>query len=97
LKSEDPLPLRRSKITAEAKLKPVEKARKEAEAATAVVAEQTRKVEEAVRDTEEKVREAVAYLEHAKKQGTSPGALWWLDRELKEAQKYLPKSKQSKQ
>jgi len=29
-----------------------------------------------------------------KKGGVAYGALWWMDRELKEAAKYLPKKKQ---
>jgi hypothetical protein len=45
---------------------------------------------------EQKVIEAEAFLEEAKsKGGVAHGAIWWLQRELKEAQKYLPKSKQT--
>ena len=59
--------------------------------------EQTRRVEQAVQDVEQKVREAEAFLEEAKsKGGVAHGAIWWMQRELKEAQKYLPKSKQTK-
>lgn len=130
LKQEDPLPLRKAKITQEASLRKVEKERKAAEAATAVAAsaaanaqeqankaeasrlhaeaqaneaqekvaeleEQTRKVEEAVRETEDRSREAEEYLQEVKKKGGSPlGSIWFMERELKEAQKYLPKKKQ---
>lgn len=45
MKQEDPLPLRRAKVTQEAALRKVEKERKAAEAATAALEEQTRNVE----------------------------------------------------
>jgi len=89
LKQEDPLPLRKAKITQEAALRKVEKERKAAE-------EQTRRVEEAVRGAEAKFKEAQDYFEMVKKKGgAAKGALWWIERELKEAQKYLPKKKQT--
>jgi len=123
LKQENPLPLRKAKITQEAALRKVEKQRKEAENATAKclsiadelakvkreldigaqqlevakneVEEATRRVEEAVRDTEVRMAEAEAYLEEVKKHGGNPdGAIWWIERELKEAKKYLPQRKQ---
>jgi len=82
LKNEDPLPLRKAKITQEAALRKVEKERKAAE-------EQTRKLEEVFNQAQE-------YLEKVKKSGGNPlGAIWWMERELKEAQKYLPKKKQT--
>lgn len=28
--------------------------------------------------------------------GNSPGAMWWMERELEEARKYMPQSKQQK-
>jgi len=123
LKQENPLPLRKAKITAEAALRKVEKQRKEAEAATAQAAaiakeleqtardleeaarqlehakheaeEATRRVEKSVRETEARMQEAEAYLEEVKKKGgVARGAIWWLERELKEAKKYLPQRKQ---
>jgi len=82
LKAEDPLPLRKAKITQEAALRRVEKERKAAE-------EQTRKLEDAFNQAQE-------YLEKVKRSGGNPlGAIWWMERELKEAQKYLPKKKQT--
>jgi len=101
LKNEDPLPLRKAKITQEAALRKVEKERKIAENATANAAAKTveleaqkRKVEAAVIETEEKYKEAQDYLEEVKRKGgVSHGAIWWMERELKEAQKYLPKKK----
>jgi len=115
VKQEDPLPLRKAKITQEAALRKVEKerkaaeaatakaeeahnkaleAQKEAEAKTAQLEEQTRKVEEAVKETEMRVKEAQDYLEEVKKSGVAQGSIWWMEREIKEAQKYLPKNKQ---
>eukprot|EP01119_Soliformovum_irregulare_P014295 TRINITY_DN390_c0_g2_i1.p1 TRINITY_DN390_c0_g2~~TRINITY_DN390_c0_g2_i1.p1 ORF type:complete len:382 (+),score=154.82 TRINITY_DN390_c0_g2_i1:502-1647(+) len=131
LKQENPLPLRKAKITQEAALRVLEKKRKEAEAtanearsradaaassarqaeaalrasqAAAAEAEakrleteeSTRRVEQAVRETEEAYDEAVRYFEEVKKKpGTPFGAIWWMQRELKEAQKYMPKRKQT--
>jgi len=130
LKQEDPMPLRRAKITQEAALRKVEKEIKAAESATAaalqaatdaekarVAAELARqgaedatkeaeaktealklqkiKVEEAFKDADARLKEAMDFLEEAKKKGgVAYGAIWWLERELKEAQKYLPKRKQ---
>jgi len=88
LKQENPLPLRKAKITQEAALRKVEKQRKEVE-------EATRSVEAAVQKTEEKMLEAQNYLQEIKRKGgVSYGTIFWLERELKEAKKYLPKSKQ---
>jgi len=138
LKSKDPLPLSKAKITQQAALKKVEKERKAAEAVTAQVAasheaaeksartaedsartaerakqaaedsakeaaakreekeEQAKRVEAKVRETEGLMREAEAFLEAVKqKGGVAHGAIWWMERELKEAQKYLPKKKQT--
>jgi len=109
LKQENPLPLRKAKITQEAALRKVEKERKAAEEATlaceasareaekkkVALEEQKRRVEQAVRDTEARLQEAQDYLEEVKRKGGSAaGAIWWIERELKEAKKYLPKSKQ---
>jgi len=137
LKQEDPLPLRKAKLTQEAALRKVEKERKAQEIATAKVEEKTREVEgkrkdaeeaarqleetrleleritaeleekkreveakrleveNAVQETETRCREAEEYLEQVKKKGgVSFGAIWFMEREIKEAQKYLPKRKQ---
>jgi len=103
LKGENPLPLRKAKITQEAALRKCEKERKAAQAAlaelqvkTAEAEEKTRNVEAAVRETEAKFQEARDFLEEVKaKGGAALGAIWWMERELKEAQKYLPKKKQN--
>jgi len=109
LKQEDPMPLRKAKITQEAVLRKVEKERKAAEAATAAaevksqdaaaktkaLEEQKRLVDAAFTEAEKKVKEAVDFLEDVKRKGgQAQGALWWLEREFKESQKYLPKRKQ---
>jgi DNA repair exonuclease SbcCD ATPase subunit len=78
--AEDPLPLRKAKITLEAAVKKAEKATKAADAAQ--------------ENAERRLAEAEAYLkEIASKGGSGQGALWWLDRELKEARKYMPVAK----
>lgn len=41
------------------------------------------------------MQQALDYLQEVKKKGgIAHGAIWWMERELKEAKKYLPKSKQ---
>jgi len=116
VKQEDPLPLRKAKITQEAALRKVEKERKRAEEerkkaeaatkfaeleaakaaeATLALEEQKKRVEEAINETEKKLQEATEYLEHVKKSSVPRGALWWIERELKDAQRFLPKKKQT--
>jgi len=79
-----------------------EEARREAER-TAQLAEQSRKeaerkAEEArqrMDEAEQAFRDAEAYLEDLKsKPGGGQGAIWWLERDIAEARKYLPKRKQ---
>jgi len=78
--AEDPLPLRRAKITLEAALKKAEKARAPFEAAT--------------KAAEAALQEAEDYLEELKKRPGNPqGGIWWLERELQEQRKYMPSSK----
>jgi len=85
LESEDPLPLRKAKITQEAALKRVEKARAPFTAATEAA-------EAARAAAEQAFQEAKAYLEElAKKGGTPHGTLWWMARVLTEKQKFMPK------
>jgi len=87
LKSEDPLPLRKAKISQEAALRKTEKSAKAAEAARV-------SLEQKLVETEKAAAEAEAFLEELKNQPANPfGAIWWLERELSEAQKYLPKKK----
>jgi len=96
LKQENPLPLRKAKITQEAALRKVEKERKVAEAATAAAEAQAKHVEASVRETEARYQEAVEALEEVKKKGgVAYGSIWFMEREMKEMQKYLPKRKQN--
>ena len=85
--AEDPLPLRRAKITTEAAVKKAERTRQAAEAA----------VVEAVRSrqaAEEAVGAAEAYLHEVKsRSGSAQGAIWWMERELAEARRYLPQKR----
>jgi len=79
--SEDPLPLRRAQLTTEAATKKAEKARIAAEETLAIA--------------EHKFEEAHEYLEILKTTvGGGQGSIWWMEHELEEAKKYLPKRKQ---
>ncbi len=62
---------------------------------TAEAEAKTREVEASVREANKKVEEAMNFLEEVRaKGGSSQGAIWWMEREITEAKKYLPKSKQ---
>jgi len=88
LKGEDPLPLRKAKITQEAALRKAEKARKAAE-------EPKLRLEEAYTELEAKMEAARQELEEVKRMGgPTYGAFWWMERELFEADKSLPRAKQ---
>lgn len=77
---EDPLPLRRAKLNTDAAVRKAEKA-----AAAAA---------EALAEAEARFAEAEAYLkEVSSKSGSSQGSIWWIDRELHEAKKYMPLSR----
>jgi len=88
LRGQDPLPLRKAKITSEAAVRRMEAARK-------AQIEQTKRVEAAVKDTEKKAQEAQDFVEELKKRAKAPfGTLWWMSRQVTETKKYLPRSKQ---
>jgi len=99
--AEDPLPLRKAKITLEAARKKAERARAPFEAATRRAEDAARRAkaaraaaEQALDDASRRVEEAEAYMEEVKnKPGTPHGAIWWLERQLQEQKKYLPSSK----
>jgi len=106
--SEDPLPLRKAKLTTEAATKKAEKARKLAEEAQRraedahAAAEQAKhEAEERAEiakqkavEMEEKFTAAEKYLEEVRSRpGGGQGALWWIERELHEARKYMPKKR----
>jgi len=82
LKGEDPLPLRKAKISQESTVRKAEKARKALEEATALA--------------QKRFDDAQKYLDEVKAKGggSAQGSLWWIQREITEAKKYLPKSKQ---
>jgi len=98
---EDPLPLRKAKITLEASLKKAEKARAPFEAATKLAGEARHNAErarhqadDAVEASRQKVKEAEDYMEEVKrKPGTPHGAIWWLERQLQEQKSFLPERK----
>jgi len=90
----------RKKAEEERKKAVSERQHAEAEREAAVAArekaeEQTRQVEAAVADTEQKAKEANELLEELKKRDSVPhGAIWWMQRQVAEAKKYMPRSKQ---
>ena len=80
LQAEDPLPLRRAKITTEAAVKKAEKTKRAAE--------------ETLEEVKRRVEEAEAYLKKVKAQcGSAQGGIWWIERDLHEAKKYMPTAK----
>merc|ERR1711874_52288 len=92
--AEDPLPLRKAKITAEAAVRRSEKATKAAADAREASAKAKAVAEAALDDASKKLQEAEDYLEEVKsKPGCAHGALWWIERELHEQKAYLPESK----
>jgi len=94
LLAEDPLPLRRAKITQEAAVKKADRTAQAAAAAVVAAKEARIAAEKAVDEASKQVAEAEAYLQEVKsKPGSAAGALWWIDRELHEQKKYLPVSK----
>ena len=94
LQAEDPLPLRKSKITLEAATKRAEKTRAPFDAATKQAEAARAVADQALADARAKVKEAEDYLNEVKKRPGQPyGALWWIDRELHEAKAYVPESK----
>jgi len=109
---EDPLPLRKAKLTAEAAAKKTDKANAVAQA-TREAAERDKKsaevaadaaerdrlaAEESVKEAEHALAAAEAYLEEQKAKGTGEthGTFWWMDRELAERKKFMPKTGNAK-
>jgi len=88
LKAEDPLPLRRAKITNESAVRRAAASRKASEEAAA-------QLEVASVEAEKKRDEALAYLERVKASGAGAGQVWWMKRGMYEKQKYLPTAKQT--
>lgn len=94
---EDPLPLRKAKITQKAALRRVEKARKLAEAATEAAKAAKDAAHQAHIDAEAAeaaaevaLEEANAALERLKEKGGTPlGKIWWMERVLQEKKKFM--------
>jgi len=92
--AEDPLPLRKAKVTLEAALKKAEKARAPFEASTKIAEAARAKADAALDDAQKRVAETEAYVDEVKrKPGTPHGGIWWLERELQEQKSYLPERK----
>jgi len=106
--AEDPLPLRKAKITAEAAAKRNERALQAAAAARGVAehaaaearqaaarsAEAKAAADAAVDHARSLIEEAEVYLAEVQKTASGgKGALWWIERELHEQRKYLPTSR----
>jgi len=82
--TEDPLPLRKAKITTEAAERKADKVREPFRAARQVA-------EDAEEKARAKLKEAQDYLNELKsKPGQPYGSIWWMDRQLAEKRKYLP-------
>jgi hypothetical protein len=92
--AEDPLPLRRAKITTEAAVKKAERTAQAAAQAVSAAAAARVAAENSLEEAVIKVQEAEDYLQEVKsKPGSAQGALWWIDRELHEQKKYMPVSR----
>mmetsp|Transcript_16148 Transcript_16148/g.17927 ORF Transcript_16148/g.17927 Transcript_16148/m.17927 type:complete len:335 (+) Transcript_16148:27-1031(+) len=100
LQAEDPLPLRKAKITQGSALKRATKASKAATAAAEAAAEEKAKADKAKADLEEEVKkteaamvEAEQQLEKIKKKGDGvpQGQIWWMEREITETRKFMPR------
>jgi len=95
--AEDPLPLRKAKITQQAALRKVEKARKLAEEETAksaaaaeAAAAAKEEADRSEKAAEQALQEALAALEELKKKGGTPmGKIWWMERVLAEKKKFM--------
>jgi len=102
MKQEDPMPLRKARLTQEAALRKVEKQKKVVEQARQQAEVKGRQLQKAIEDLElayqkleQKMEEARLELEKIKsKPGGGKGAIWWLQRELFEADGRLPRAKQ---
>lgn len=91
MNSEDPLPLRKAKITQGAALKRAEKARKVGEEARIKAEEDKAAAEAALDEAIAAKAECEATLNELKQRaGTPNGKIWWMEREMAEAQKYMP-------
>jgi len=81
-KNEDPLPLRKAKLTQDAVVRKLEKA-------VALAAEKTKDAEAALKKAEEEFEQLKATCS-----GIAHGSIWMLERDIKEKKRYLPQSRQ---
>eukprot|EP01130_Rhizamoeba_saxonica_P000181 TRINITY_DN10177_c0_g1_i1.p1 TRINITY_DN10177_c0_g1~~TRINITY_DN10177_c0_g1_i1.p1 ORF type:complete len:353 (+),score=153.72 TRINITY_DN10177_c0_g1_i1:51-1061(+) len=106
LLSQDPLPLNRAKLDTAAATKKAakataaakesqqaaEQAAEQAAAAAAQAEESAAHAEAQVQVAAAKIQEAEDFLEEVKSRpGGGQGAIWWIERELAEARKYMPR------
>jgi len=91
--AEDPLPLRTAKISNEAATRKAEKSTAAAVAARESAEAAKKEADDAVATMQQKMAEAQAALDDAKKTGCGQGNIWWIERQLTEAKKYMPMSK----
>lgn len=112
LKSEDPLPLSRARITQAAALKKVKKEAKKAAKAKALAEEAAAAAETArlageaaaaevaaaVEETNRLMEEAAAEFERLKKigDGVQHGKIFFMERKMKEIKKYMPKGRKKR-
>lgn len=96
LEGEDPLPLREAKIKQGAKVRKMKKATKTCQKAEQKAADAKAAAEAAAAEARASLSRAEEFLEEVKAScsgGTNDGVLWFMDRELAEARKFLPKGK----
>lgn len=95
VQSEDPLPLRKAKLTQKAALKKSKKAAKKA-AKTQKLCEQALEVAAKAREDAaaacDEAKEALTELKE-KGDGIAHGQVWWLEKELFEREKFMPRKK----
>jgi len=82
-------------LAAEEAQKNAEHAAEEAERAKEAAFQAAEVAKEKAAEMEQMFADAEAFLEEVKSRpGGGQGALWWIERELKEAKKFMPKRKQ---
>jgi len=92
LLAQDPLPLSKAKLTLEAAERKAEKARKPFKEAREAAEAARERADKAVDDCNSKYEEAERYLKQVMSKPSSPhGQIWWFERELEEAKKFMPK------
>jgi len=90
----DPLPLRKAKITQEAAVKKADKAAAAAAAARSAAADAKKASEDAVDEAQRQVQKAEDYLREVRSRpGSAQGALFWIQKGLEDAKKFMPERK----